>query len=105
MIHKVTLPTRKVGVCYALLIKPLLVSFFEGILDIITYFHIFLKFGKELDNIKLTQGYFQQDGATHHMSTASKAMNQISSDKWRQGSVATIFIQLNPFGFLLVGLL
>jgi hypothetical protein len=53
---------------------------FEGTLGTITHFHIFSKFGKKLDNVKLTQGYFQQDGATHPMSTVRVAMIQIFSD-------------------------
>jgi hypothetical protein len=54
---------------------------FEGTLGNITnFYNIFLKCGKKLDNVKFTQGYFQQDGATHHMSTVSAAMIQLFSE-------------------------
>ena len=51
--------------------------FFEETVNTIVYKNIFMDFVNQLDDMELTQGYFQQDGATSH--TSNESMAYISS--------------------------
>ena len=72
--HESPLHSEKVGVWCAIsgerIIGPI---FFEETVNTVAYKNIFTDFVNQLDDMELTQGYFQQDGATCHTSNESMA--------------------------------
>jgi hypothetical protein len=69
------------------------------------YEDIFMAFMKQLDDIELTLGHFQQDGATCHTSNESMALiNSFFVDRYLEKPAAPQVARLNVSGLLLVGL-
>lgn len=78
VIHETPLYDEKVGVWCAVsasrIVGPI---FFDTTVNTEVYTGIFNTFVEQLDDIELTQGYFQQDGATCH--TSNKSMEHVTS--------------------------
>src|ERR1700729_2263229 len=74
-IHESPLHSKKVGVWRTIsgqrIIGPI---FFRENLNTTAYLNIFTMFVEQLNHQQLTQGYFQQDGATRHTSNVAISM-------------------------------